>query len=325
MKINANETRGRLAVPAGVSADDIALSVAVAEAEAKWTDEARSDLWWDEEWREATAREITEQVWWGFEHQNFLPLLADVATAEHGDRITIEEVYGAEVFWVAMGGQIDETTMTQDVFELRPDWVGFHVSQLDDEMRRNFGPNVRRLVENCVQQVDAAISHRLFRTYQTAIPGPGHDSFVTNPGLDLTQLNNAIDEVEDESITGEVSVVARRSMTAQLMDLVQASNLFTPETNEQILRQGVLGTYRGVPVISLRNFRDRHKRSFFPRNEMLVVARDAAKVGLWGGLQTREGTEQFGFRWHYLGRRSAGFAVWRPEAARRIVDSNLDA
>ncbi len=324
--MSAYETKGR-PIPGAAGTAIMALD----EATAKLTEEARSDLWNDQAWRDATAAEITEQIWWGFQHENLLPLLTTVETADEGDRIVVEDVYGTEVHWVGLGGQIDETTMTQDVFELRPDYVGFHVSQSEREMRQNFGVKSQQLVQSCVQQIDAAISHRLFRTFQIAIPGPGHASFIQGAGIGsgggaitLAMIDTAIDEVEDESIDeGGATIVGRRRMVAAVMDAVRDSNLFAPEQNDAIARTGRLGTYRGVPVVQLKNFRDRNKRAYFPRNELLVAAKDASKVGLWGTLATKEGSEQFGWRWHFMGRRSAGFVVHRPESARRIVDTSV--
>ncbi len=118
------------------------------------------------------------------------------------------------------------------------------------------------------------------------------------------------------------AIVGRSSMVGQILDQIQASGFFTPETNEQILRLGVLGSYRGCRIIELKNMKNADNRPFFPKNEMYVVGRDTAKFGFWGGLTSKEWVEQGGWYWHNLGRRTAGGAVHHVARARRIVDSN---
>jgi len=307
--------------PKAPSVDDAELLAAYEAA-----DKDAMENWHDPVWRAAMAKEVTDQVWYGFQHENLLPNFSTVENAAVGDRITVETVYGVEVFWVSLGGQIDMSTMTQDVYQLTPDWVGFHVQELDQRVQMGFSRVMNQMVQNAIQQMDASISSRLFRAFQAAIPSSS-DYYVASNGLQLADLNTAITEVGEEIVTpgANIAIVGRPSMVNQIMDQLEDSGNFYPETNEQIVRTGMLGRYRGIPVVRLQNFRDRNKRSYFPRNELMVVSTDASKVGFWGTLVAKEGTEQFGWQWHYIGRREVGMAVHRPEAARRFVDTSLAA
>ena len=112
-------------------------------------------------------------------------------------------------------------------------------------------------------------------------------------------------------------------MINQMFKDLLAANNFTPETNEQLLRSGVIGIYKGARVIRLRNFKNDAGTPYFPNNELYVVGRDASKFGFWGGLTTKEWVEQGGWYWHLLGRRLAGGAVYRRDRIRRIVDTSL--
>ncbi len=97
---------------------------------------------------------------------------------------------------------------------------------------------------------------------------------------------------------------------------------FLLETNEEIMRQGVLGTYRGAKVLSLKNFKDDNEVPFFPANELYVIATDASKCGFFGGLRPREWIEDEGENWHYLVKREFGGLVHRPQRLRRIIDTS---
>lgn len=288
--------------------------IAAADAEAR-------ERWDDPTWRAAKAAEITRTIYEGFNHENLLDLMAEVERVGEGDRITVREVRGLEVFWVSRGGTIDQSTIDSEVWEMREDFIGYHVSEMEDKIRAGFTENAAGMVDLAIQQMDAEVNLRLLRLYQTGIPS-GNPYYVGTAGLTLTVLNDAIRAVQDETMDETPAIIGRSSMTNQILDAVQALNLFAPETNEELLRLGVMGTYRGCRIIKLRNYKDSRKVSFFPRNELYVAGRDAATFGFWGGLVTKEWTEQGGWYWHNLGRRTCGAILHHPERVRRIVDTN---
>lgn len=288
-------------------------------------DEEARDNWFDNDWRREMLRDMVEVIMLGWEHENLVELLAEVEEADEFERITIEEARGVEVFWVSAGGQIDQTRITSRVWELVRNYCGFHVAEFEDKIRSGFSKFQGNLVSAAIMQMDAAVNSRLLRTYQAAIPGPSSPYYVSGPGFTLAQLNTAITEVIDEgSETGDesVTIVGRATMVDQIMNQLQANNNFVPETNEEIIRQGRLGTYRGANLVRLRNFRDRNKKSYFPANELFVVNTSAAKVGFWNPIKAKEWTEEGGEYWHSWAKRQAGFAVWRPARARRFVDTS---
>lgn len=286
-------------------------------------DAAARTNWNDPLWRREMAADITSTVYEGFMHENLLAYMATVENVEPGDRIFMEEVRGLEVFWVSMGGQIDQSSITEDIWEMPRDYVGFHVTELEEKMESGFSRASANIVSMAIEQIDAAINARLLRLYQAAIPDISSPYYITAAGLSLASLNTAIAEVQDESRSDIVSIIGRSTMTGQIIDELADLNGYTPETNEQILRTGLMGVYRGANIIRLKNFRNAAGISMFPANELFVVGADAAKVGFWGGLRAQEWSEQGGFYWHYLGRRTAGFAVRKPEHIRRIVDTAI--
>lgn len=285
-------------------------------------DKEAFERWDDPAWRKLMAAEITRTIYEGFTHENLLELMAEVERVGEGDRITMREVRGLEVFWVSRGGTIDQSTIDAEEWELREDFIGFHVSEMEDKIRAGFTENAAGLADLAIRQMDAEINLRLLRLYQTGIP-LGSDYYVGTPGLTLTVINDAIRDVQDETMDDMPAIIGRSSMTNQILDEIQNSGFFTPETNEQILRLGVLGTYRGCRIIKLRNYKDARKRPFFPKNELYVAGRDAVLFGFWGGLITKEWTEQGGWYWHNLGRRTCGGVLHHPERVRRIVDTSI--
>lgn len=287
-------------------------------------DQLAKDNWYDEDFRKEMLKDLVEVTFEGFMHETLLDLYSTVETVGEFERITLEEVQGLEVFWTSLGGQIDNSRLTERVWELPRDLVGFAVYELEKKIRSGFSRAQSNIVSLAISQMDAEVNARLFRTLQAAI-GVGSPYYSSGAGLDIADVNTGISQVGDETLEDTVAIVGRRTMIDQILDALQDNNLFAPETNEQIIQLGVMGRYRGAPIIRLKNHKDRNEQPFFPGNELWIVGRDASKTGFWGGLTGQEWTEPGGFYWHYMATREAGFAVHRPERARRIVDESLSA
>ena len=281
--------------------------------------------WYDPVKRGKLIEDLAVTIYEGFLHENLLELFTTVESVGEAERITLEEVRGLEVFWVSVGGQIDESRLTEEVWELPRDYIGYHVSELEEKMRSGFSRASANIVQLAIDARDAAINQRLLGLFQTAIPGISSPYYIGNAGLSLPALNTAITEVQDETKSDMVSIIGRATMVNQIMDELADLNGFTPETNEEMLRLGRLGSYRGANIVKLRNYRDADDNSFFPANEMYVVGSDASKVGFWGGMISKEWVEQGGWYWHNLGRRTCGMALNHPERVRRIVDTSMAA
>lgn len=285
------------------------------------------DRWDDPQWRREMAAELTETIYRGFQHENLLALMATVQNLGFADRAFVKEVRGLRAFWVARGGYIEASSMSADVMEIPRDTIGFRVFEFEDKLLTNFAETQANLVDLGIQRLDAEVNLRVLRLFQAAIPN-GSNYYFSAGGLNLTTLNQALREVRDASRSRNVSIIGRATMTDQIMDqLVSNSSYpaFLPETNEALLQQGVLGTYRGARIITLQNYLDDTDTPFFPANEMYVVADDASEFAFWGQLNAREWSDNNQWQWNYMARRDFGGVVHRPARIRRIVDTSISA
>ncbi len=285
------------------------------------------DNWDNPVWRRSMARDLTETIYRGFEHENLLSLFAEVENAPFEGRVFVKEIRGLRAFWVARGGYIEASDMHAEVMEIPRDTIGFHVYEFEDKLRTNFAETQSTLVDLAGQRLDAEINLRVLRLFQAAIPNSS-PYYSSGAGLGLTALNTALRAVRDEAQTFDVAIIGRVTMTDQIMELLTANGTnvaFQPTTNEDILQRGILGTYRGAKIITLKNFSDDERTPFFPANELYVVARDASKFAFWGGLLSKEYVEDDNWYWHYLARRDFGGIVHRPSRIRRIVDTSIAA
>lgn len=286
------------------------------------------DNWDNPQWRREMAAQLTETIYRGFEHENLLSLFASVENAPFDGRVFIKEVRGLRAFWVARGGYIEASDMHAEVMELPRDTIGFHVYEMEDKLRTNFAETQSTLVSLAGQRMDAEVNRRVLALFQAAVPSSSA-FYSSGSGLSLATLNTALREVRDQSDEFELAIVGRITMTDQIVDELMGTGSngsgFIPETNESLLARGVLGTYRGARIITLRNYSDDTRTPFFPANELWVVGRDASKFAFWGGLLSKEYVEDDNWYWHYLARRDFGGVVHRPERLRRIVDTSIPA
>ncbi len=285
------------------------------EAAANWDNPA---------WRREMAQELTETIYWGFEHESLLSQFAQVENAPFDGRVFVKETRGLRAFWVARGGYIESSTIHSEVMEIPRDTIGFHVYEMEDKLRTNFGETQATLVDLGAQRMDAEVNLRALRLFQAAVPSSS-PYYITGAGLSLSALTTGMREVRDATLGGEVTIIGRATMTDQIIDAILGANSgtgFLPETNEQLLKQGVLGVYRGARIITLKNYLDDVNTSFFPANELYVLGKDASKFAFWGGLLSKEYTEEDNWYWHYLARRDFGGIVHRPDRIRRIVDTS---
>lgn len=284
--------------------------------------------WDNPTWRREMAQELTETIYWGFQHENLLSLFAQVENAAFDARVFVKEVRGLRAFWVARGGHIEASNMHAEVFEIPRDTIGMHVYEFEDKLRTNFGETQANLVDLGIQRMDAEVNRRVLALFQAAVPSTS-SYYISSNGVSLTSVNQALREVRDVSLDFECTIIGRSTMTDQIIDAIMGSGGnsagFFPETNEELLRQGVLGVYRGARIITLKNYRDDIDVPFFPANEMYVLGRDASKFAFFGGLLSKEYTEEDNWYWHYLARRDFGGVVYRPNRIRRIVDNNTSA
>lgn len=280
----------------------------------------------DTSWRKDVAQQISATIYEGFEHENIVPLLTDVERLPLDGRSTIKEVRGLKAFHTARNGYIEESYLSADVMEIEQDFLGFHVVESEDRLALNFAERADTLVNLGVQRLNSEINRRVLTTFQNAVP-QGHPSYIpTSGGLSLGLLNSALAEVRDKTITGGVTIVGRTTMTDKIVDALTVNNtyaMYTPETNEDLLRRGEVGTYRTARIVSLSNYLDADGESFFPANELWIIGRDAAKTAFFGGPQTKQFMEDDNWFWHYIYRMSYGVAVVRDDHVRRIVDSSV--
>ena len=274
--------------------------------------------WSDPKFRREMAAVLTESILEGFVSETFYDQIVTVERVGFNDRVFLEEETGLKVFFIAKGGNIEASSMTSEVLEIPRDTLGFHVYEFEDSMEANYAKNAATLRNLAVRRLDAGVTLQIKALIQAAI-GSGSPYYISGAGLSKPALDQAIREVRDESVSGQVTIFGRSPMTDQITDFQG----FADEALEEIRLRGRLGTYRGAQVVQARNWKDEEGAAYVPANELYVVAQDSSKFAMYGGLKSKEYVEDDNWYWHYLGRQDFGGVIHRPERIRRIVDTAI--
>jgi hypothetical protein len=278
------------------------------------------------EGREQIGNEIAQAIYEGFQFENIIELFTDVERLALNGRSTVRRVRGLKAFHTSRGGHIEESFLNSDVAEIPHDSLGFATRVHEDQLELGFSETAATLIQLGTEVMNAAINKRVLKTFQNAVPF-GHPSYVQVNDLaaSIAPIDAAIAAVKDSSLSDQVAIVGRETMTSKIVSALTQNNsygAFLPTTNEELFRRGVLGSYRGVQIITLKNFRDGDDVPFFPANELWVIGRDAGKTAFYGGMKSRQELD-VNFFWRYRQKMDYGVIVMRPEHTRRIVDTTV--
>lgn len=289
------------------------------ELERLINEEAKANFY-DPEWRREFAAVLTESIQEGFEVESMFPEIVNVESVGFDDRIILEEETGLEVFYTAKGGHIEQSSLVSEKLEMPRDTLGFHVSEFEDKLLAGFAHQVGQLRNMAVKRLDFGIQKEVKNLVEAAAP-PAGSYHVSGAGINQAALNTAIREVRDESDGASVTIFGRSTVVDQISDFPG----FADEALEEVRQRGRLGVYHGATIIALNQYKDEWGNSFMPANELYVIAGDAGRFVLYGGLKAKEYVEDDNWYWHYLGRQDFGGIVHHPERLRRFEDTNIAA
>jgi hypothetical protein len=298
--------------------------------QAKVDEEAREN-WDNPEWRRQLAADLVEQYDWGFYNgANLFNGYVDTEQVAEFDRVVIRDMRGMQVFSTARGGYIDESTIMDEVFEVpRDQTVGFHVTELEDNLRANFSNTIQHMVDKGNQRFDAEVNRQILTLSQAAVPSTAAN-YTASVGLTKAELDAAIRQVKDAirpDGTGPVpiTILGRAAMLDAISDFPGHSYqpVFADPALEEVRRNGYLGTYKGCNVVQVTNYADANGVPYTQANELWVMGGTAGKFVFYGNMVMRMWNENTTDVVHFRARKNMGALIYRPQLLHRVVDSSI--
>jgi hypothetical protein len=277
--------------------------------------------WGDPTWHREQAALIAERLEWGFQNDNILGSYFPTQSVGQFDKVVLEELRGLKVFWTARNGQIDESQMSTDRFELPRETLGWHVSEFEDNWQADYAATVEKLVAYARLRETAEVNRRIFSVLQEAIPSSSpYFEDASSAGLKPEVLNPLLSEVADiappsnGSLSMPLAIVGRAAAIDQISDFTN----FAPEAQEEIRKKGRLGVYRGANIVRITNWTDEDGKPYIPEDEVFVMGGDLGRFVSYGDAKFRTWSEDATDHFHARSRRDIGLAIYRPQFARRI-------
>ena len=290
-----------------------------------------ADLIHDPNWVREIGQQMSDEVWYGFNHANISELITNVERKGLAELAEIEtEVRGLTAFHIARGGYIEESTIHAEKAYVPKDQIGIHFVEQVDRLETGFVPTAQKLIAQAPVRIDAEIQRRVIRTLQAAVPSSSA-YYTATANLTYNQVADGIDAVKDvveSDVQEPIAIVGRSPMINKLRNTITNSNVFNaflPITNERLLNGRTIDTFQGIPIVELRNFTDENGVSYFPANELWIVGKSAGKTVFYGTPRTTSWVENEAEYWHWQTRLNYGVSIYRPSHVRRIVDSSVAA
>ena len=277
--------------------------------------------WGKPEWHREQAALLTERLDFGFKNENVIGSYFPTMNVGQFEKVTIEETRGMKVFWTARNGQIDESQIRTEQWELPRETLGWHVSEFEDNWQADYAATVEKLVGFAQMRETAEINRRIFSVLKEAIPttSPYYED-AAGTGLTELVLNPLLSEVADvappsnSTLSAPLSIVGRAAAIDQISDFTNFAN----EAKEEIRKQGRLGVYRGANIVRLTNWTDEEGLPYIPANEVFILGGDLGRFVSYGGAKVRAWSEDATEHFHVRSRRDIGLSIYRPQYARRI-------
>ena len=295
----------------GRTQEDNAARLEIMEAANK---EAREN-WGDPTYRAEFAADLTESILLGFDYETLVDRWIDTERTDFDGRVFIREAGGLKAFYMARGGYIEASELTAEISEVPRDMLGVHVWEFEDKFLTSFADSAQTLRDLSIKRMDAEVNRRIYTVLKQALA----PSYTTTAAISQANLDAAIARVQDQSESGDVVIVGRPTV----VNKIAGFSGYGPETLEEIRKKGMIGTYHGCDIVTLKNYKDEDGVPYIPGNELWVMARDTGKFAFFGGLKSKEFMELDNWYWHFLARRDTGIMVHHPERAQLLIDSSL--
>jgi hypothetical protein len=256
---------------------------------------------------EELAYDITNMVWADVMKEDILPRVIDVKNVGLGEIDKIEEdLRGGRAYWQGKGGQIlSGEIRSERTFMPREEMVTA-LDMHNDEIELNFWGALDRFISQLREKIRQLPVTKLVELIHISLQNgsPFFGSFAVST-LTAEQVESVVNPVAAKS-GGQITIMGTE-IAVRLLSNVGLE--FSNELKDQIFKTGVIGVFKGYPVVQVENFEDFEGRFELPNDELWVVGRNAGRLTYYGN-EPKTGylpKENFWKRWEFA--RDAGMLL----------------
>jgi len=291
------------------------------EAAKRALNEEAKENWGNQTWHREQAALVATKIDQGFKNENILSSYIPTQNVGAADQVFIEETRGMKVFWTARNGQVDQSQIKTESWEMSRETLGWHVSEFEDNWENDYAKMVSTLVNFAGQREVAEVNRRIFTALQEAVSSasPYYED-ASSTGLTPAVLNPLLSEVADNPPASNVDFALPLAIVGRAAAIDQISDFpnFASEAREEIRLRGRLGVYRAANIVRVTNWTDEENLPYIPDDEVFILGGDYGRFVNYGGSKVRVWTENETEHLHHKSRRDVGVAIFRPQYVRRI-------
>lgn len=275
-----------------------------------------------EESRHACAEKIVKYVSDSVEQRDLASLFLPKETIPVGQTAEFALPGKLRAYWHEPGSYAPRTQMTQRVFTVPTWFISAHPEYEISQLEAGRYGTIQDQVKAAQEAILGAINARVFNTVAGSVLSTDRNYATNITTLTKSAIDNAINYVEDQ-VGGAVAIVGRRTLLNKILDFgttgTADTGVFGDAIKDQIAKTGKIETYRGVPLIGLKQWRDGFGQITIPQNTILVVGADVGKYVVNQELRSKDAIDVDTLVWHIHLYKKLGAAVFFSDRLYKIV------
>jgi hypothetical protein len=268
----------------------------------------------DSKQRQALALTFLKYVQLNVERDNILPLIADVETVPVGATPQWIVRKGVKAYVHEPGTYAPRSMVTQITNTIQSEMISVHPEMEISQLQAGRYGSIADITSMCKEELlgrkYAAAWTTLINSITTTTEGSNYGTYNTTSSVTAKKniIVSGLKWVEDVG-KGARAIVGRFTLVADITEFDGYSEV----TKSEIDRAGWLGRYRGVPIVSLKQYTDGYGVRLINADNIMIVSNETTKLAITEPLQVREAIDIDTLMWHMHMWEKYGFGVFLPE------------
>jgi hypothetical protein len=256
---------------------------------------------------EELSYDITGMVWADVMSEDILPRVIDVKTVGLGETDALEEdLRGGRAYWQGKGGQIMSSEIRSERTFMPREEMVTALEMHADEIELNFWGSLAKFIKQLKEKIRQLPVSKLIELIHISLQNgsPFFGSFAVS-SLTAAQVDSVVNPVAAKS-GGQITIMGTE-IAVRLLSEVGLE--FSDELKTKVFNTGIIGVYKGYPVLQVENFESFEGRLQLPNDELWIVGRNAGRLTYYGDTPKTQQRllENFWRRWEFA--RDAGMLL----------------
>lgn len=247
------------------------------------------------------AFDITNLVWSDVMTEDITSQIIEVKTVGLGEVDYLEtDLRGMNAYWQGEGGQIFSDQIRYSRTQMPREEIVGAIDIHKREIATNFWGSFDKLKSQLQQKARQLPVLKLVELIQASINAVDNSTYYgTFPAstFDDTNFDPILDAVADKS-GGQVTIMGSRQAVRKLTNI---GITYSENIAEKVFNTGILGVYKGYPVVQVENFETFEGSFALPSDEIWIVGKGAGRLTWYGNSPDVQLLPQSAFwtRWEF--------------------------